>query len=283
MELLQLKYFCDAAQTENFSKTANKYSVPPSNISQSIKRLEKELSVSLFNRKSNSLTLSEQGKIFYDKIKEALNLIEGAKSEISDDEHKGTLKICIMTNRQIGMKVMEKFRKKYPDVTIMSSYDIPKDDEDFDLIIADDSFDISRMSKETIVSEEIAMAINIRNPLSRKENIMPSDISKENFICMNKGSSMFEVTQRICRQMQFEANIVMQSPDPAFVRKCVDLNLGITFVPTISWHGLFSEDVTLKRLDNFYRTTYAYKSENKFMKKSAKNFLEMFKTQCTES
>ena len=42
MELLQLTYFCDAAVTQNFSKTAQKYNVPPSNISQSIKRLEIE-------------------------------------------------------------------------------------------------------------------------------------------------------------------------------------------------------------------------------------------------
>ena len=43
MELLQLTYFCDAAETENFSRTAQRFTVPPSNISQSIKRLETEL------------------------------------------------------------------------------------------------------------------------------------------------------------------------------------------------------------------------------------------------
>ena len=42
MELLQLKYFCHAAQSCNFSKTAEKFGVPASGISQSIKRLEKE-------------------------------------------------------------------------------------------------------------------------------------------------------------------------------------------------------------------------------------------------
>ena len=51
MELLQLKYFCDAAQSENFSKTAKKFGVPTSNISQSVKRLEKELSTPLFAQK----------------------------------------------------------------------------------------------------------------------------------------------------------------------------------------------------------------------------------------
>jgi len=52
MELLQLTYFCDAAVTQNFSKTAQKYNVPPSNISQSIKRLERELSAPLFDRRA---------------------------------------------------------------------------------------------------------------------------------------------------------------------------------------------------------------------------------------
>ena len=40
MELLQLKYFCDAAKEENLSKTARKFHVPTSNISNAIKRLE---------------------------------------------------------------------------------------------------------------------------------------------------------------------------------------------------------------------------------------------------
>ena len=65
MELLQLKYFCDAAKNLNFSKTARKYTVPPSNISQSIKRLEKSLGYPLFLRHANKIILTERGKRFY--------------------------------------------------------------------------------------------------------------------------------------------------------------------------------------------------------------------------
>ena len=66
MELLQLAYFCDAAITQNFSKTAEKYSVPTSNISQSIRRLEKELSVTLFDRTANRVSLNKEGLLFYE-------------------------------------------------------------------------------------------------------------------------------------------------------------------------------------------------------------------------
>lgn len=280
MELLQLKYFCDAAQTENFSKTAYKYNVPPSNISQSIKRLEKELSTKLFNRKPNSLTLSKQGKDFYKKINLALSIIDDAKAEITDREETGTLKISVMTNRHKVMDAIEKFAKKYPDIVIFTSYDLPEDISDYDIVVSDEKFNSDNAEREIIVSEEISLAVNSENPLSTKSNITANDLSVENFICMNKESSLFSITRKICADIGFQPNIVMQSPDPAFVRKCVELNLGITFVPTISWQGMFSDKIVIKKLSGFYRTTYAYKNKNKFTKKSSENFLKMLKTEC---
>lgn len=50
MELLQLKYFKDAAELENFSKTAKKNMVPQPSISYAIKKLEDELDVPLLTQ-----------------------------------------------------------------------------------------------------------------------------------------------------------------------------------------------------------------------------------------
>ena len=47
MELLQLTYFCHAAETESFAKTAREMGVPAAGISQSVKRLETELGATL--------------------------------------------------------------------------------------------------------------------------------------------------------------------------------------------------------------------------------------------
>ena len=43
MELLQLRYFFESAKSESFSKTAEKYMVPITSVSASVKRLEREL------------------------------------------------------------------------------------------------------------------------------------------------------------------------------------------------------------------------------------------------
>lgn len=62
MEILQLRYFYESAINQSFSKTAEKYMVPLTSVSASIKRLENELNCTLFNRYSNHIELNENGK-----------------------------------------------------------------------------------------------------------------------------------------------------------------------------------------------------------------------------
>ena len=64
MELLQMKYFYDTANSGSFTKTAEKYMVPTSSVSAAVKRLEKELGCELFDRSANKITLNDEGKSF---------------------------------------------------------------------------------------------------------------------------------------------------------------------------------------------------------------------------
>ena len=181
MEILQLRYFCHAARTENFSHTANTFNVPPSNISQSIKRLERELGTRLFDRSHNSVILNEHGAKFYAKINEALALIDSAADELSSTDKKQTLSVCSLTNRQLIMQATEKFHALYPDVSVVISHDFA-DGNKYDLIISDSDFTQQNTLRRLIVTEQIGLAVNKKNPLSEKEAISVSDLKNENFI-----------------------------------------------------------------------------------------------------
>ncbi len=281
MEILQLKYFCDAAETQNFSKTAKKFDVPPSNISQCIKRLEKELGTSFFSRQSNSIFLNEQGKAFYEKVRDALNLLDEAKAEAEGAESSDEIKICIIANRRIVMKAIEKFRLQRPAVKFIISHSYDKS-EDFDFIITDELFEGKNMEKKKIISEKISLAMKKDNPLSQKERIEISDIKDENFISLNRESSLFAVTRQFCRNYGFEPNVVIQSDDPFYMRKCVELGLGVAFVPVFSWKGLFSDEVVMKPIEGFTRNTYAFRKRRKFISKSAEEFLDTLILECKD-
>ena len=76
MELLQLRYFKDAAELENFSMVAKKNMVPQPSISKTIGKLEDELGVLLFDRQGKRIVLNDNGKFFYEKVSTALNNID---------------------------------------------------------------------------------------------------------------------------------------------------------------------------------------------------------------
>lgn len=279
MEILQLKYFCDAAESQNFSKTAKKFDVPPSNISQCIKRLENELGINLFNRRSNSIFLNEQGSNFYDKVNKALKLIDEAKAEAEGAEHGYEIKICIIANRRIVMKAIETFRLKNPGVKFVVSHKYDKN-EDFDFIITDELFEDKEMEKIKIISEEISLAMKSDNPLAEKDKIEISDIKGENFISLNKESSLFAVTHQFCKSKNFVPNVVIQSDDPFYMRKCVELGLGVAFVPVFSWKGLFSDEVVLKPIEGFSRNTCAFRRRSKYLSKCTDDFLNTLILEC---
>ena len=276
MELLQLKYFCDSAKSLNFSKTARKYTVPPSNISQSVKRLEKELGFPLFARHANKIVLSENGEKFYKKVSRALSLIEEAAADRVDDGTKGSISISINSNRRTTMQTIERFKKEYPGVNIKTAYFGNLDEENYNIIIDSSASTLKGYQKEILLTEDIALAVSTQSPLALVENIDVKSLESEPFITMDEKASMCKLTKEICRKNGFEPKIALQSDDPSFVRKCVELGLGIAFAPTLSWNGQFSDSVILKKL-SYTRDIHVYVSKESPVSACVKNFLSALK------
>ena len=258
MELLQLTYFCDAAVTQNFSKTAEKYNVPPSNISQSIKRLEKELSTSLFDRRANRVVLNPRGQAFYDKVQQALHLLDSARTEASGVEDARQLRVVIHVNRRIVMKAVERFQVDYPTVSILTTHDL-SGAQDADLVISAHAMELQGFTQEKLFREDILLAA--RNGMLPRRPLTITDLQDKAYITMSVGNSLRTLTEEICRDLGFAPRIALQSEDPFYIRKCVELGLGIAFVPSISWRDQFSPDVGLHRVGDYGREVFLYRKK----------------------
>ena len=159
MEILQLKYFCDAAQTQNFSKTAKKFLVPPSNISQTIKRLEAELETPLFERRANKIVLNDSGLLFYKNAKSALDLLENAKKSLKNSLKTETIKINIHITRRVVMEVIENFRKMHPEIYFITVHSTDDASDEFDIIVTDKELDLPYL-KTKAAEENFLLAYN---------------------------------------------------------------------------------------------------------------------------
>lgn len=275
MELLQLTYFCSAAETQNFSKTAKRYTVPTSNISQSIHRLEDELGALMFDRSANKITLNEQGKLFYKKIKTAIMLIEEAKSSLNGcDEISGEIRIQAMSNRHIVTEAIENFPNQSSKISFMINHSSDDDTDNYDLIITDKIMPQKYLKKELLVVDKILLAISKDNPLASKKNLCVKDLENERFISMGNERGIFELTNEICASFGFVPNIVIKSDDPFYIRKYVEMGLGICFFPSLSWKGMFADSVKIRQIIDIKRNTYVYTNTQKFMSPATKLFYE---------
>lgn len=278
MELLQLKYFCHAAECENFSKTAEHFGVPTSNISSSVRRLENELGVKLFTRSANKLKLNESGVTFFEHVKRALAELEVGKNAVNenDDQPRGELNVLLSSCRRIATKAVELFQKKFPDVRFNVKHGTSV--EEFDIIISDVPPEKGSYEKVKLLSEKILLAIPEASPLYHMEKPHLA-LESSRFISLGEGTRLHELTVQICRSLGFEPNVTIRTDDPYYMRKYLEMGLGVAFFPERSWANMIPNGIRLVDIGAPMRSIFMFTPKNKEKTKSQKVFAEII-TKC---
>lgn len=94
-KLKSLVIFIRSAQHQSFSEAARQLSMSPSAVSRAVARLEDDLGIRLLQRTTRSLTLTEDGAIFYQRCQQILDDLEAIELEVkqSQSQPKGTLRL----------------------------------------------------------------------------------------------------------------------------------------------------------------------------------------------
>lgn len=82
MELIQLRYFIQVAESQNITATAKKLFISQPALSASIARLEGDLGVKLFKRQKNRIVLTEAGTMFLTSAKKAIAILDESVEDI---------------------------------------------------------------------------------------------------------------------------------------------------------------------------------------------------------
>ena len=276
MEILQLKYFQITAKNENISHTAKQFMVPPSSVSSSIKKLEAELGVQLFDRTANKLKLNAYGKIFLEVIDSSEKKFRQAKIDMFNLSQTpvGEISMLILTNRQRVTDFISKFKVNYPNITFKIKHEDYSDYSkysDFDIIISDRIITTNDFESTLYVSEEVFLAVHKTHRLASAKSITFEDMKKEKFICMPKGSSLGNYMDSFFKEAGFEPDIVIECDDPHYIREYLNMGLGTTFFPSISWKNYINDNICLLKInEGLLRISYIYTNKN------ASNIVKIF-------
>ncbi len=116
------RVFYETARFRSFSTAAQQLYISQSAISQCIHQLENDLNVQLFVRTRKGVSLTNEGKILFLKVENAINSIEQGENQLERLRHLESGELTIAAGDTITshflLKYLEEFHASYPDIRI---------------------------------------------------------------------------------------------------------------------------------------------------------------------
>lgn len=120
---LSMEVLVQVVERGSFSAAGKTLNLTASAVSKHLSRIEATLGVSLLNRSTHELSLTEAGKIYYERCLKILREIDLARNAAREASAglSGTLKLHMtpgLTAREFVLPSLRRFLTKYPDLTV---------------------------------------------------------------------------------------------------------------------------------------------------------------------
>lgn len=291
MEFRQLQHFIVVAQTLNFTKAAKQSFISQQALSKSIRMLEEELGVPLFERLPRGLALTEYGQILLSYGYEISESIFRAHSEIQLKKYASSLNIAIALTAGVEdtfpIHILFEYQKKHPEyqLTTMLNNDriieqmLEKESLDFAIVGA--RGDTDNIEYTPLIKSSTYVLVNRKNPLSQKDLLCLEDLKNEKFLFSSTDYNVNKQFLSTCQLLGFTPNICHNSAGIKFMLLLAIENQGILFATDNIVSA--SIDPSLKAIplanDPYFFHIHIAIKKGKKLSLAAKELLDYIKTQ----
>lgn len=238
VDLELYRVFYAVAKHKHMTKASEELHISQPAISQSIKKLEDQLGGTLFLRSNKGMGLTEEGKMFYEYIKGALELINNAENEFTSfkDLSKGEIKIGCSTTltKLVLMNALKDFHLDYPNININITNDLTSNLIN-DLKLGKLDFVIFNESniKETNLNLEKIKELKqgfIYNPEFYDDNVNNfKDLNKIPLILQKEESNSRKLLDYVALQNNVKLIPKMEVVSQELITEFTNIGLGIGF------------------------------------------------------
>ena len=248
MEITQLKYFYALAQNQHVTRTAEQLNIAQPSLTQSIRRLEKELNVKLFKTNGRNIVLTECGKYLQRKIEPLLKTLNEIPEEIQTltGDRKKMLKINVLAASTLITDTIIRYQKEHPEVRFQIVQNVETEGADI-TIFTREFFQQPLVSKDSfyIFSEEIFLAVPKTSEYAQRESITLNEMAGKSFISLAGTKGLRSICDRFCLHAGFKPNVVFESDNASAVKNLIGASIGVGFWPEHTWETHEGSGMTL--------------------------------------
>ncbi|MFV0618839.1 LysR family transcriptional regulator [Megasphaera sp. WILCCON 0056] len=121
MDLTKIQYFLEAARLHNFTQAARNCHIAQTTMTKYISQLEKELGCRLFSREHRGVSLTAEGRRFYEGMEKICQEYQDLRSSLHLKQRKG-LYLGIAMQEYIEALWLRRFEEAFPDCKMYFSF-----------------------------------------------------------------------------------------------------------------------------------------------------------------
>lgn len=294
------KYVYEVYKERSFTKAAQNLYISQPSLSARIKKIEEIIGEPLFDRSTTPLQLTEVGKVYIEAAEEITQIEQRVENYINDLAGLKTGNLAVGASTLFAAYVVPslitQFNQKFPDVHIQLIEGNTAELEEMlgsnalDFVIDNYHYDSILYNKELYCEENILLAVpkhfavneelgmyqlsykNIKNKnyLNQKyPAVQLGRFADLPFIMLTQGNDTRTRGDRLCRNVGFKPNIVLEFNQQSTAYMASSTQLGATFISDILVSQLPTfENLVYYKLDGeeakrkvfFYYKTHKYKT-----------------------
>lgn len=248
MQINQLKYAVQVAKLLSFSRAADHLCVTQPALSHQIQKLEDELGVPLFERKTRSVRLTYAGELFVSDAVKILADLESLRKSMQEIRLARAGNLCVgTTSTQIVPDLfahVAAFQQQCPGIRVqivetagsLSLTEMLANgevDAAFLIASAEDMLD-ARIRYHPLIRGRVVLITGAGHRFAGSGRVRLRDLAGESFIFPGRALSLHALALKLCREAGFEPKILCECDQVDTVLNFVAGGKGVGFVSSQS-------------------------------------------------
>jgi LysR family hydrogen peroxide-inducible transcriptional activator len=259
MEVHQLKYFVELAESGNFTRAAEACFVTQPTLSHQIRKLEEELGDDLFLRSSSSARLTPLGEKIHPHVLQILNEIRTIQN-IAGEFHQllqGEIRIGAIPTiaPYLIPQLVGGFIANHSHLHVGFSEEVTQTlltqlhEGKIDFALASPPFDEKNLILQELPEDELLVTCPTNHHLLKTGVITVEDLRNYPLVLMQEAHCLSQQALQVCNQYGgTPAQVSIRSSQLETVQALVELGMGISFTPAMAIPYLSKRKVTHRRL-----------------------------------
>ena len=243
MQIQTFKVFCDLADTESFSKSAERNGITQSAVSQQVRTIEEQYQVRLIDRGRRAFCLTPEGQAFLASSRDIIGAYDdlGTRMKKLQEVISGELRIATIFS--IGLHelppYLKRFRREFPLVEVKMDYRrsaqvyaaVQENRADVGLV----AYPASRrgITASVFWRDRLVVICAPSHPLATRRKISPGGLGGE-FIAFEPDLPTRREVDRQLRQAGARVKVAFEFDNIETVKRAVEIESAISIVPRLS-------------------------------------------------